>query len=202
MTVSVQVERLPVRIEPDASRVLSRFFWADEEKTRRRIARVMTLSEREVENIVLEMLQLYVEGHYDIAATWLEHFERVKALLPTGCGPLSSQRQMLIGAYFTMDYALESVALFNPSIVEALDQSNLEPGAKRFMMSLRAVGEGHLSSIVMRNGIIDAAGNIILKEPALASRALARESNPEFSTTLSGVPCVILGPLAALRNRY
>ena len=184
MSISLQVDRLPVRIEPDASRVLSRFFWADEEKTRRRIARVMTLSERAVESIVLDMLQLYVEGHYDIAATWLEHFERVEALVPTGDGSLSTQRQMLIGAYFTMDYALEAVALFNPSIVEALNQEDLEPGAKRFTMSLRAVGEGHLSSIVMRNGVVDSAGNIILNKPALASRALSKEPNPQFSTDM------------------
>lgn len=184
MAVSVQVERLPVRIEPDASRVLSRFFWTGEETARRRIARVMTLSDRAVESIVLEMLQLYVEGHYDIAATWLEHFERVEALLPAGHGSLSSQRRMLIGAYFTMDYALEAVALFNPSIVEALDQSDLAPGETRFMMSLRALGEGHLSSIVMRNGVIDSAGNITLSEPPLASRALSKESNPEFSTDM------------------
>lgn len=184
MSVSVLVERLPVRIEPDASRVLSRFFWADEGKTRKRIARVMTLSDRAVESIVLEMLQLYVAGHYDIAATWLEHFERVQALLPTGAGSLSSQRQMLIGAYFTMDYALEAAALFNPSIVEALDQRDLEPDATRFMMSLRAVGEGHVSSIVMRDGVIDSAGNITLNEPPLASRALSKESDPQFSTDM------------------
>ena len=140
-------------------------------------------------------------GHYDIAATWLEHFERVKTLLPKGCGPLTSQRQMLIGAYFTMDYALEAVALFNPSIVRALDQTGVPPGATRFMMSLRAVGEGHVSSIVMRNGVIDSAGNITLDEPTLASRALAREPNPEFSTDMIRRTLRDLGALGRIEEQ-
>ena len=83
-----------------------------------------------------------------------------------------------------MDYALEAAALFNPSIVEALDQTGLEPGSTRFAMSLRAVGEGHLSSIVMRNGIIDSHNDITLTEPAPTRRALTEEADPEFNTEM------------------
>ena len=176
----VQVQRLPLRIEPDPRRVLSRFFPADELKTRRRIARVMTLSEDAVERILREMIRQYAAEHHDIAAVWLEHFHRVESMLPEDCPPLSPTRQQLIGAYFTMDYALEAAALFNPSIVEALDQTDLEPGSTRFAMSLRAVGEGHLSSIVMRTGVIDSDNNITLTEPAPTRRALTEEVNPEF----------------------
>lgn len=185
MRVSVQVERLPIRIGPDPRRVLSRFFTpADEQKARDRIDRVIALPEESVESILLETNQHYAAEHHDITADWLEHFHCVEHLLPEGCGPLSPARQQLIGAYFTMDYALEAVALFNPSIVEALDQSGLEPGSTRFGLSLRAVGEGHMSSIVFRTGVIDSHNNLTLNEPATTFRALTQETDPTFSTAM------------------
>src|SRR5699024_6583519 len=72
----------------------------------------------------------------------------------------SEGQQLLIGAYFTMEYAVESAALFNPSIVPHPDQSQLPEGSLRFIMSLRAVGEGHISSLVFRSGTIDEKGRL------------------------------------------
>jgi hypothetical protein len=54
-----------------------------------------------------------------------------------------------------MEYSIESAALFNPSIVPHPDQSHLKKGSLRFIMSLRATGEGHISSIVFRSGVLD-----------------------------------------------
>ena len=71
-----------------------------------------------------------------------------------------------MGAYFTQEYALESAALFNPSLVPHPDQSNLLPGQLRFVMSLRAVGEGHVSSIVFRSGTISSSASIQIDEPS------------------------------------
>jgi hypothetical protein len=68
---------------------------------------------------------------------------------------LSDVQKALIGAYFTMEYSIESAALFNPSIVPHPDQSHLKKGSLRFVMSLRATGEGHISSIVFRSGVLD-----------------------------------------------
>ena len=65
-----------------------------------------------------------------------------------------SKDRLLIGSYFLAEYSLESAALFNPSIVPHPDQSDLPPGALRFILSLRATGEGHISSITFRTGII------------------------------------------------
>jgi predicted GH43/DUF377 family glycosyl hydrolase len=200
MSVPVQVERLPLRIQPDARRVLSRFFATDDDKARRRIARVLTLPNDAVENIVLELLHEYVVDHYDIAATWLEHFDRVRPLVPQGYAELSSTRQMLIGAYFTMDYALEAAAIFNPSIVAALDQTGMPPGATRFAMSLRDVGEGHISSIVMRYGIVDSRNNITLNEPPPIRRALTPEVDPEFSTKMIRSTLRDLGALGRIED--
>ena len=68
---------------------------------------------------------------------------------------LSRERRLLIGAYFTNEYSVEGAALFNPSIVPAPDQAGLGAGETRFVMSLRAVGEGHISSIEFRTGVLD-----------------------------------------------
>jgi predicted GH43/DUF377 family glycosyl hydrolase len=76
---------------------------------------------------------------------------------------LSENRKLLIGAYFTQEYSLESAALFNPSMVPHPDQQNLAPGEQRFILSLRATGEGHISSITFRSGIVDEQGHIELE---------------------------------------
>ena len=176
--MTVSVEYLPVRITPDPQRVLSRFFDADEQQTRHRVTRVLSLSEEDTERIVSDLLQQYASAHPDIAAVWQEHFQRVKAYLPAGYPQLSPTRQRLLGAYFTMDYALEAVAVFNPSIVRALDQHDRLPGATRFVLSLRAVGEGHLSSVIVRTGSIDAENNITLNVPSPTQQALVGEPDP------------------------
>ncbi|MFT7160151.1 MAG: hypothetical protein ACI9GZ_001324 [Bacteroidia bacterium] len=68
---------------------------------------------------------------------------------------LSDERKMLIGAYLTMEYSIESAAFFNPSMFEDLAQTNLNNGEKRVILSFRATGEGHISSVVFRRGILD-----------------------------------------------
>ena len=78
---------------------------------------------------------------------------------------LSPERRLLIGAYFSHEYSVEAAALFNPSIVAAPDQGGLPAGAMRFVMSLRAVGEGHLSSIEFRSGAVDANGSMSIDAP-------------------------------------
>ena len=80
--------------------------------------------------------------------------------------------RMLIGAYFSMEYAFESAALFNPSIVPGRGQQNLPEGSLDFVMSLRAVGEGHISSITFRRGAIDAEGDISVNPSTLQVRTL------------------------------
>ena len=91
---------------------------------------------------------------------------------------MSDARQRFIGACFTMEYAIESAALFNPSMVKAIDQSNVPPGSVRFLMSLRATGEGHISSIVFRRGLIDADGSVSIDPPGQYSRP-AQATTPD-----------------------
>jgi len=117
------------------------------------IARIMSLPEDRVGLLLDEVSAEFSQRHQQIRELFLERFEQVRGLLLTD-EELSEQRQLLIGSYFLAEYSLESAALFNPSIVPHPDQSELPSGALRFILSLRATGEGHISSITFRTGII------------------------------------------------
>ncbi len=148
------------RIRPDASRTLSRLFVPGQETLIRGgsralavIDRILDLDELQVERTLARTLARFSAGYRDLAGTLEHNFSlvahRVGAEIEVG-----TARRQLIGAYFTHEYALEAAALFNPSIVLHPDQAGCQPGEARFIMSLRAVGEGHLSSIEFRTGTI------------------------------------------------
>ena len=97
---------------------------------------------------------------------------------------ISEQRQLLIGSYFVCEFSLESAALFNPSIVPHPDQSDLPPGALRFILSLRATGEGHISSITFRTGIIHADHRIEVQPPTGFLTEPRQIPNPRYEKAL------------------
>lgn len=103
--------------------------------------------------------------HQSPESFFLQRFNDLRSYLFTDVA-LTQNRALLLGAYFTQEYALESAALFNPSMVWHPDQSNLAQGSRRFAMSLRAVGEGHISSIVFRSGTVDRNSQIHMDVPA------------------------------------
>jgi predicted GH43/DUF377 family glycosyl hydrolase len=159
------------RLRPDASRTLCRLFVPGQETLIRGgsramavIDRVLDLSEQEAEATLARTLTRFSGRHRDLAQTLEQNYELVAHRLGAGIRIGRSRRQ-LIGAYFTQEYALEAAALFNPSIVAHPDQEGCLPGEVRFVMSLRAVGEGHLSSIEFRTGTIGAAAEIRLDPP-------------------------------------
>ncbi|MDR3636559.1 MAG: glycoside hydrolase family 130 protein [Isosphaeraceae bacterium] len=170
--MAVRVTRLPLKLRPDPRRVITRYFNpGDVTRVRGIIGRALAIPEPEVESLVAVLIRTFAAGHRDIRAEFAEHYEEVRRYLPDGAAP-SELRRLWIGACFTMDYALESVALFNPSIVPAVNQEGVPPGSVRFLMSLRATGEGHVSSIVFRRGIIDRDGNLQVDRPGKNSQAL------------------------------
>jgi len=111
-----------------------------------------------------QVLGEFSNRHEHVEDIFRKRFARVKIHLEPGAQP-SPERQMLIGAYFTHEYSPESAALFNPSIVPHPDQSGLPKGALRFVLSLRATGEGHISSITFRTGSVSALHRITLTPP-------------------------------------
>src|ERR1700726_4852516 len=151
---SIHVKRTATVLRPDQSRVLLRPFSPEEpQRAGRIIARIMSLPESQVGPLLDEVSAEFSRRHQQIHRSFLERFEQVRDLVLTD-EEISEQRQLLIGSYFVCEFSLESAALFNPSIVPHTDQSDLPPGALRFILSLRATGEGHISSITFRTGII------------------------------------------------
>jgi len=168
----MNIRRQELELRPDARRVLLRPFMASvvvkptghAEPSRRLLdilARVLLLDDATVESTLENVLHEFHDRHEDIRAIFLDRFNKMAPLLPVD-GAVTEPRKLLIGSYFTNEYSLESSALFNPSIVPAPDQSGLAPGELRFILSLRATGEGHISSITFRSGIAAADGTVRL----------------------------------------
>jgi hypothetical protein len=158
---AVSIRRTNTRLLPDRSRVLVRpFRLTSEQRAVNLCARVMALAEEDVRKLLAE----FAERHQQTRDLLKARFEQVKGHLLTN-QRLSEERKLLIGAYFTHEYSLEAAALFNPSIVPHPDQTNLPGGALRFIVSLRATGEGHISSVTFRTGIVDAERNITINTP-------------------------------------
>ena len=154
------VTQQPERFVSDDRRVITRFFSIDgDQRPRAIIDRVLSLEEHEVEDLLGQVHRDFSPRHRGIEHVFHRHYEHVADYVPDPAA-LSERRRLLIGAYFTMEYSIESAALFNPSIVLHPDQSGLDTGEARFLMSLRATGEGHVSSIVFRTGVVDQAGHI------------------------------------------
>ena len=156
----ITIRRHDITLQPESGRVIIRPFLPGKPQILANIlARALALSEAEVELQLHATLAEFASRHFDIETHLLAHFERVRPHI-TGQPTLTRVRQLLIGALFSGEYALESAALFNPSMVPHPDQSGVEAGSQRFIMSLRATGEGHISSIEFRTGIIAPNGDI------------------------------------------
>jgi predicted GH43/DUF377 family glycosyl hydrolase len=161
----MDVKRTGIVLKPTNSRVVIRPFEpTSEHRFEKIISRVSSLSEQEVELLLEDVMREFRERHQKTREFLLNRFEQVKGHLLTD-RPLSEGRRLLIGSFFTQEYALESAALFNPSMVWHPDQENLREGSRRFILSLRATGEGHISSITFRSGVIDAENRIRMDEP-------------------------------------
>lgn len=162
----MNLKRSATVLKPDQSRVLLRpFNPGNPERVARIIARIMSLPEDKVGPLLDKVCSEFSQRHQEIRTLFLERFEQLRELMIMD-EEISEQRRLLIGSYFLAEYSSESAALFNPSIVPHPDQSELPAGAIRFILSLRATGEGHISSITFRTGVIHADHRIEVFTPA------------------------------------
>ncbi len=155
-----QVRRKKTKINRDVSRVITRLHVPENSRTPKIINRVLSLNENEAEELMKRIHFEFFDRHRDITHALKNHYDAVAEYIPRD-EELSETKKMLIGAYFTMEYSVESAGLFNPSIVQHPDQTNVPGGSLRFIISLRSVGEGHISSISFRSGIIDSNNSFI-----------------------------------------
>jgi predicted GH43/DUF377 family glycosyl hydrolase len=161
--MQVSVTRKDSKFLPDPSRVIARFLYTSDERSKNIILNVLAMSDSEVSITLNKVLRGYSRRHRNISQIFETYFNKLYKLfddLVIRPGKVDQSRMLLIGSYFTMEYSIESAAFFNPSIVEDPDQSELGPDEKRVILSFRATGEGHISSIVFRSGIIDKNNNL------------------------------------------
>jgi predicted GH43/DUF377 family glycosyl hydrolase len=168
----------PLRLEAAPERVVIRPFhlgWQDTNtpspRARRLVADILAMPRPEVDRQYRSMLQEFHGRHWQIETVFDERYEQVSGGMEIPAD-ISLVRKRLIGAYFCHEYSYAAAALMNPSAVEHPDQSGLAGGAVRFIMSMRAVGEGHISTVAFREGIIAPDGSFDLwPEPSVASSA-------------------------------
>ncbi|HVZ85835.1 MAG TPA: glycoside hydrolase family 130 protein [Polyangia bacterium] len=159
------LRRTDHRLRPDPRRVIAKPYLPGEEisgdagsRADLLMERILAVPEAEVSTVLQDTLARFGARHHRFEEILQRHYALVAHRV--GSAAPSHARQLLIGAYFTNEYSVEGAALFNPSLVPAPDQTGLGPGERRFVMSLRAVGEGHISSIEFRTGVVDASSNL------------------------------------------
>ncbi len=115
---------------------------------------VLKLSDDDVHHLLEDVFHEFSARHRNFREALERNFERISENVPTRL-TLTAEQRRLIGAYVTSEYSVEAAALFNPSIVPHPDQKGVDKGSLRFVMSFRGTGEGHISSIEFRSGIVD-----------------------------------------------
>ena len=164
--MAVAVTRKKVIFSPDPSRVIARFLHLSDDRSANIIRRVLAMPEKEVKIATSQLLRDFSRRHRNISRIFEKHFERLYAIfdkIEVNKEDLTAMQRTLIGSYFTMEYSIESAAFFNPSMVEDPDQSELKTDEVRVIISFRATGEGHISSIVFRSGILDRDNNLLVE---------------------------------------
>lgn len=189
----VRAHRLPAQLVPDPSRVVARLFLPGEQSPRERsrvggIAdRVLALTEAEVHDLAEQVLDGFAGRHRDLPAMLDAHAAIIAARV--GDAPVSADRLLVLGASVTAEYATESAALCNPSAVPHPDQSGLQDGQLRVAVSLRAIGEGHISSIAFGAAVIGPGPRWTFQDrerPLVAGQSSpARWSNRQLAAVLA-----------------
>ena len=161
----VKIYRQKLSFLPDESRVITKLFGLDKSRIEKVIDRVLNLSDKEKNRVLEQVIVNFEKRHKNVKRIFKDNFDEIVQHLDTTIyNDLPLEKKLLIGAYYTLEYSIESAALFNPSIVphpfqtqEDIANSNL-----KVILSFRAVGEGHMSSVVFRSGLLDKGGNIIM----------------------------------------
>ena len=191
MSQATFLNRQALYLRPDPARVVVRPFRPateprdlnpiDRTRANHIVHRVLALDPEMAANQLADVLENFQGRHRNLLETFEARADEMEDAFATHAVFTKVQRQ-LIGAYFMHEYSFEASALFNPSIVSHPDQSGAPEGGRRFVLSLRAVGEGHISSLTFRSGSIAADGRVIVDPTArLASipRVRNRISGPD-----------------------
>jgi hypothetical protein len=190
----VELVQHELRLHADPGRVVVRPFhlaWQasgpDIDRVRKLVADIIALDPRTVRSELGIVLNDFADRHWQIERVFDERYAQIETALELDGSALRRQTKRLIGAYFCHEYSYVAAALMNPSVVRHPDQSGLQPGSVRILLSLRAVGEGHISTIAFREGIVSAGRQInLLPQPPFATAAmLAKTQTDALDGTVS-----------------
>ena len=166
-----------LRLHADPSRVVVRPFhiaWGGHggppNRTERLVAEVLKMSPADARNQLEVVLKDFEARHWQTRRVFMTRYDQLEDMLELDGASIGDEKRQLIGAYFCHEYSYAAAALMNPSAVPHFDQSGMPAGSQRILMSMRAVGEGHISSVAFREGIITADGQLKLApEPPFAT---------------------------------
>ena len=177
--MALKVTRSNIRLNPDYKKVIPRFFNTGNERSILMINKVLQMEDNDIENLLNHILKEFSSRYRNIQSIFLKHFNLIKYLLADKePDALAEKKKLLIGSYFTMEYSIEAAALFNPSIVEDPIQEGAGYRQKKVIVSFRATGESHTSSLVFKRGTLDENGTIYF-EPSgsFLSEGIITEQN-------------------------
>ncbi len=171
--MAVKITRKPIIFKPDSKRVITKFFFpgnvpqGNVVRAKQIIDKILTLSDEESSNLLDHVLKTFSRRHRNVTQIFQKHFHKLPwEKIKKNPKDFTPTQILLIGSYFTMEFSIESSAFFNPSIMEDPNQQHLENGQKRIIISFRATGEGHISSIGFRGGVVDANHNFSFDQPS------------------------------------
>lgn len=183
-SLAIVARRKSIVMKPNVKRVILRpYVPAGENRIKHIINRISSIDENQIQSILESTLEGFSHRHRYFRDILLNNFKLVASYVKDA-DLISQERRLLIGAYFTAEFSVEAAALFNPSMVKVASRENDPEGSSRFVMSFRATGEGHVSSIEFRGGIIDSNNDIFFD--ALSDYVATPEvhPNPVYSREL------------------
>jgi predicted GH43/DUF377 family glycosyl hydrolase len=159
----MKINKSTIRLTADTKAVIAQYQYVKvRTQADKIIERINKLNEAEVNNTLKKVFIDFSGRHRDIEKVFTDHYKQIEYETGSIVSNFSNNKKLLLGAFFTQEYSFQAAALFNPSIVPHPDQTGLRTGEQRFIMSLRAAGEGHISSIAFQSGVISTSGTITL----------------------------------------
>ena len=170
----MEINRLALKFHADHKKVIMRYWgFRDTDQLNRILVKIENLSSEEIDAAWKELKERFVQRHRNFEERLLNHVDRVEKEIGRKFS-FPRESRLLLGGFMTLEYTIEAAALFNPSIVPHPDQNGLTDGSTRFILCLRAVGEGHISSVEFKSGIIDIDNQVTFEDdPTWRTHAVA-----------------------------
>ena len=175
------ITRLTKRISANPEKIIFQYFNpGNETRIKNIINKILSLSESEAEILMEGLYKDFSQRHLNLKHKLLANYQKIERFIQNPDN-LSKEKKYLLGTYFSKEYSIEAASLFNPSIVPHPDQKYLKPGMLRFVLSLRATGEGHMSSIEFRTGILNPNNEIFFDTISKYSELPIKDENKIYA---------------------